>query len=330
MCRRLLPNENLLIYSSLQREALASSTIEGTIATPEQLVLLQLSQHTERSEVQEVANYSVALRAGVEQIGSRELSVGFIKYLHEILLGGTRGANVAGALKTRQNAIGNPEDGIESAAFIPCPPERVQELMEQLETYLTGPHSESKVVQCAIAHHQFETIHPFADGNGRVGRLLIVLHLIKLNLLDAPLIYPSVYFERNRQAYYRALQIVRDTGNWDVWLAYFATAIAESCTNTIQFTEALRSLQDDLQARVSDVRARSTVSRVLNSLFGEPFQSVREIATLCDISTKTATSALQILEHEQFAVEVTHRAWKRVYACPQVLDLVFGQQFKLP
>ncbi|HLJ54630.1 MAG TPA: Fic family protein [Chthonomonadaceae bacterium] len=330
MCRRLLPNANLLIYSSLQREALASSTIEGTIATPEQLVLFQLSQQSDRSEVGEVANYGEALRTGVAQIADRDLTVGFIRSLHQILLTGVRGQQAAGQLKTRQNAIGNPTDTVDSAAFVPCPPERVAELMEALEQYLTGHNREPKVVQCGLAHHQFETIHPFSDGNGRIGRLLIVLHLIKLGLLDAPLIYPSVYFERTRKQYYASLQGVRETGIWDDWLAYFAEALIESCGSTIAFTEALRSLQDELHARVSDIRARASVVQVLNSLFEEPFQSVRQVADRLNITPKTALNALETLCSHHIAVEVSGRTWKRVYACSAVLNLVFGIDFKVP
>jgi Fic family protein len=330
MCRRLLPNANLLIYSSLQREALASSTIEGTIATPEQLVLFQLSNHSDRSEVHEVASYERALKTGVEQIVERELTVGFIRSLHQILLEDVLGGHAAGVLKTHQNAVGNPGDTIDSAAFIPCPPERVFELMEQLEHYLTRRNSERKVVQCALAHHQFETIHPFADGNGRIGRLLIVLQLIKLGLMDAPLIYPSVYFERTRHQYYQALQAVRETGNWDGWLHYFASGLVDSCNSTIRFTEAIRALQDELQSRISDIRARSSVVHVLNTLFEEPYQSVRAIADRLQITPKTTMTALETLAKAGFAVEISGRAWKRVYACPAVLKLIFGIQFTVP
>ena len=330
MCRRLLPNANLLIYSSLQREALASSTIEGTIATPEQLVLFQLSHQSDRSEVREVANYEVALKTGVAQIAERELTVGFIRSLHHVLMEGARGGHAGGALKTHQNAIGNPGDSLETAAFVPCPPERVGELMEELSRYLTGRNRERKVVQCALAHHQFETIHPFADGNGRVGRLLIVLQLIKLGLLDAPLIYPSVYFERTRKEYYAALQTVRDTGDWDGWLFYFASALVDSCNSTIRFTEAIRSLQDELQGRVADIRSRASVLQVLNALFEEPFQSVRDIADRLHVTPKTALTGVEILRSEGIVVEISGRSWKRMYACSAVLELIFGIGFKVP
>lgn len=329
MCRRLLPNANLLIYSSLQREALASSTIEGTIATPEQLVHFQLSHQSDRSEVREVSNYETALRKGVEMIGDREITVNFICDLHRILLDGVRGEHVAGFLKTSQNAIGNPGDSLETAAFVPSPPERVRELMEQLQNYFTGDNKEAKIVQCALAHHQFETIHPFSDGNGRVGRLLIVLHLIKLGLIDAPLIYPSVYFERTRKDYYRTLQSVRDNGDWDGWLCYFASALIEACKSTVEFTEAIRSLQDELQRHVSNIRSRSTVIQVLNTLFEEPFQSVRDIADRLKIHHGTVQTALDTLANQNFALEVSGRSWKRVYACPAVLTLIFGIEFKI-
>jgi len=192
MCRTLLPNADLLIYSSLQREALASSTIEGTIASADELVRYQALQHSEREAVREVANYGYALEWGVEQLVSRPPGTVLILGLHERLLHRVRGESQAGRFKEQQNYIGtHPEKAIEDAIFVPPAPENIDALVRDLERYINLENHEARVVQCALVHYQFETIHPFHDGNGRVGRLLIILQMIQLNLLSAPLIYPS-------------------------------------------------------------------------------------------------------------------------------------------
>ncbi|NJP12438.1 MAG: Fic family protein [Leptolyngbyaceae cyanobacterium RU_5_1] len=143
------------------------------------------------------------------------------------------------------------DDKIENAIFVPCPPERVEELMEGLQKYLTQDNVEAKVVQCALVHHQFETIHPFSDGNGRVGRLLIVLHMIKLGLLSAPLIYPSVFFEQTKNDYCACLQTVRDENDWEGWITYFAFATAQACEDTLRFTRTVINLQRHLHSQIS-------------------------------------------------------------------------------
>ncbi len=222
MCRTLLPNANLLIYSPLQNEALASSTIEGTIASPQELVLFQVSQRYERQAAKEVANYATALEWGCSELPERPITTRLILGLHQRLLCDVRGASAVGRFKAYQNAIGSHQDDpIEKAVFVPSPPESVNGLMSDLERYFNLENAEQKVIQCALAHYQFETIHPFADGNGRVGRLLIILHMIQLGLLSAPLIYPSVYFERNRQSHYQCLQGVRDRNDWESWIRLF-------------------------------------------------------------------------------------------------------------
>lgn len=322
-CRDLLPNASLLIYSSLQKEAIASSTIEGTIASPDELVRFQASHRAERIAVREVDNYGKALDWGFRQLAERDITTNFICGLHELLLQDVRGEENAGHLKKKQNAIGtHPDDKIEDAIFIPCPPERVEELMEDLQRYLTQDNAEAKVVQCALAHYQFETIHPFGDGNGRVGRLLIVLHMIKLGLLSAPLIYPSVFFEKTRDEYYARLQAVRDY-DWEGWIAYFALATIQACQDTLQFTRTVIALQRHLNSQVSDIRRRVSCSEVLNVFFEEPVLSVKQICDRTRISHKTVQAALEELINRDLVYEVTQREKRRIYACGPILEAIF-------
>ncbi len=326
MCRTLLPNANLLIYSSLQREALASSTIEGTIASPDELVRFQVSHQSENADVHEVANYRYALEWGVEQIRERPLASGLILGLHERLLSGVRGASSAGRFKTQQNYIGSrPTDAIEQAVFVPPPPEEVRDLITALERYINVENQEPRVVQCAVTHYQFETIHPFNDGNGRVGRLLIILQMIQLGLLTAPLIYPSVYFERNRQSYYQGLQQVRDHEMWNEWIEFFATGISQQCRETIEFTQMILRIRQQLHHEVGNVRRRASLNAVLDAFFQQPVLSLREITDHANMAINSAQAALDDLQEQGYVYEITGKQKGRVYACRPVLDAVFGR-----
>lgn len=326
MCRTLLPNADLLIYSSLRREALASSTIEGTIASPQELIQFQVSDYSERAAVREVANYSSALEWGVQQLHSYPISSRIILGLHERLLQRVRGEGGAGRYKDRQNYIGaSPLAPIDAAVFVPAAPDDTPQLISQLEHYINNPENrEPRVVQCALAHYQFETIHPFHDGNGRVGRLLIILHMIQLGLLTAPLIYPSVYFERRRDAYYAHLQAVRDEGAWNDWIAFFTQGIIEQCFETVTLTQMILELRSRLREQVGSVRRRASISAVLDAFFHEPVQSIRQLSDQARLPPNTVAPAIEELIALGWVYEVTGRQKGRVYACRPVLDVIFG------
>lgn len=326
MCRTLLPNADLLTYSSLRREALASSTIEGTVASVDELVRFEALRSSEREAPREVFNYAEALEWGVEQLGSLPIVSRLILGLHERLLWGVRGSPNAGRFKQQQNWIGiYPRAPIEEAIFVPCAPEDTANLVAALEHYLNLQNEKPKLVQCALVHYQFETIHPFGDGNGRVGRLLIVLQLIQLGLLSAPLIYPSAYFERNRDAYYGLLQNVRKEGVWNQWIGFFVQGIKEQCFDTIKLTQRILQLREELHLAIGDVRRRASLSAVLDAFFYDPTLSIQEIQSRANISSyHTVRSALADLEDQGMVYEITGRQRGRVYACIPVLDVVFG------
>jgi len=325
MCRTLLPNAKLLIYSSLRREALASSTIEGTIASADELIRFQIADQSERQAVREVANYTMALEWGCELGKTRPLDINFILGLHERLLAGVRGAGRAGAFKTSQNFIGTTSHAaIADALFVPPAPEDVLPLMSNLERYLNISNSEARIVQCALVHYQFETIHPFHDGNGRVGRLLIILQMIQLGLLSAPLIYPSVYFERTRDEYYSRLQAVREQGAWVEWITFFTAAIIQQCRETLTWTNTILQLRAQLRLDIRDTRRRASLSIVLDAFFDEPVRSIRQIAEYANIAYNSVQSALDDLQTMGLVYEITGKQKGRVYACRPVLDAIFG------
>jgi Fic family protein len=325
MCRTLLPNADLLIYSSLQREAIASSTIEGTIASADELIRYQVSEYSERGAVREVGNYTVALEWGCQQLATRPISENLILGLHERLLAGVRGAGHAGRFKEHQNWIGSrPTDPIRAAVFVPPPPEDVQQLIRALERYINSENHEPRIVQCAITHYQFETIHPFNDGNGRVGRLLIVLQMIQLGLLSAPLIYPSVYFERTRSEYYERLQAVRDHSAWIEWIAFFTQGIVQQSEETLAFTQKILHLREQLRQQVSSARRRAALHEVLDAFFHQPVRSVRQICDVANMAHTSVQPALDDLRDMGVVYEITGKQRGRVYACRPVLDAIFG------
>ena len=325
MCRILLPNADLLIYSSLQREALASSTIEGTIASADELIRFQTSDYSERQAVREVANYAAALQWGCEELNTRPLSINLVLGLHERLLAGVRGSGQAGHFKASQNFIGlSHADPIDSALYVPPAPEDTLALMTDLERYLNTDNSESRLVQCALVHYQFETIHPFHDGNGRVGRLLIILQLIQLSLLSAPLIYPSVYFERHRYEYYQSLQSVRDQDHWHEWIAFFVEGIKQQCLDTISFTQTILQLRERLRNETHNAKRRATLHEVLDAFFHQPVLSVRQISEIINLKHTSIQPALDDLQAMNLVYEITGKQKGRVYACRPVLDAIFG------
>lgn len=323
--RTLLPNVDLLVYSSLRREALASSTIEGTLASPDELVLFQTSHFSEKETVREVDNYVNALAWGVEETEkNRPLATGLILGLHERLMAGVRGRHSAGRFKEHQNHIsaGFNRD-IKDAIFVPPAPQDTPDLIADLERYIHADNSEPKLMQCALTHYQFETIHPFGDGNGRVGRLLIILQMIGLGLLSGPLIYPSVYFEKTRDEYYALLQGVREQGAWREWIEYFVQGIHEQSEETIAFVQAILDLRKRLHREIPNVRRRASMIATLEAFFAYPVLTPKQISEYAQMSIGAARASLSELEELEIAREMTGKKKGRIYACEPLLDVIF-------
>ncbi len=324
MCRIMLPNANLLTYGSLRKEAIASSTIEETIATADELILFEESRTSDREAVREVANYTTALEWGFQELDNLPIVSRLILGLHEKLMDGVRGASNAGRYKSQQNWIGLHRNApIEEAIFVPCPPEDTERLIGDLERYINGQVRDSRLVQCALTHFQFETIHPFSDGNGRVGRLLIVLQMIQSGLLSAPLIYLSVFFERNRDQYYALLQSVRQDGDWEKWIEFFVRGVQQQCQETITLTQSILSLREELQQSIGNVGRRASIMAVLDAFFYDPALSIAEVQAHVNVAYNTARSALQELEDLGIVYEITGRQRDKVYACAPILKIIF-------
>ncbi|RYG36792.1 Fic family protein [bacterium] len=322
--RRLLPSVEVLIYGALRREALASSTIEGTIASADELVLYEIQGVSERSAVREVSNYSSALQKGRELVRQRPITLNLILELHSTLLNGVRGQGAAGRLKIGQNHIGSHHgQSIEDALFVPPPPERTSDLMSDLEKYINLDPAEPPLIQVALTHYQFETIHPFGDGNGRVGRLVMILQLIQLGLLDDPLVYPSVYIERTRDRYIEALQGVRDRGDWQTWIEYFLEVMETQVRETLRVAELLMGLLDRVRLQLTDGRRAVSVERALNAFFHAPVLTAREVQEHMGSAYNTTRSALETLADAKIVERIGDRKRDQAYLCRPLFDLLF-------
>lgn len=322
----LLPHPGIFLYAYVRKEAVVSSQIEGTQSSLSDLLLHELdaAPGVPIDDVSEVSNYVAALDHGLKRL--REgfpLSLRLIKEIHAILMSGVRGGTKdPGEFRSSQNWIGGSRPG--NARFVPPPPDRLLECLGALEKFLHNePTTTSTLVKAALAHVQFETIHPFLDGNGRLGRLLITFLLCAENVLQEPLLYLSLYFKQNRTAYYDHLQTVRQTGDWESWLRFFLTGIRETSEQAVATARRLRTLFTDDAARLTGLgRAGGNVFRVHQQFQTLPIASVSRMSEALGISINTARSALEQLQKLGIVRELTGGKYGRLYAYDQYLAIL--------
>lgn len=319
-----LPNPYLLIAPYLRREAVLSSRIEGTVtsladvyaAEAEQLALI------EAPDVQEVRNYVTAYEYGLERLAGFPLSLRFVRELHEHLLAGVRGSRLQpGVFRTYQNWIGGAN--ARDAVYVPPPPGRMVECLDDFERYLHD-RGQRPLVQAAVLHYQFEAIHPFADGNGRVGRLLVLLFLAELGLLPQPLLYLSAYFERTRGTYYDLLLRVSTHGDWDAWLRYFLEGVRTQARDGATRADRLFAQHARYRHELQQERAPRSAIALADLLFVSPIVSARSVQRALGVSAPTARSAIRRLEARGVVREVTGRRWGRAYEAGEILALLRG------
>ena len=322
----LLPHPGIFLYAYVRKEAVVSSQIEGTQSSLSDLLLHELdaAPGVPIDDVSEVSNYVAALDHGLKRL--REgfpLSLRLIKEIHAILMSGVRGGTKdPGEFRRSQNWIGGSRPG--NARFVPPPPDRLLECLGALEKFLHNePTTTSTLVKAALAHVQFETIHPFLDGNGRLGRLLITFLLCAENVLQEPLLYLSLYFKQNRTVYYDHLQTVRQTGDWESWLRFFLTGIRETSEQAVATARRLRTLFTDDAARLTGLgRAGGNAFRVHQQFQTQPIASVSRMSEALGISINTARSALEQLQKLGIVRELTGGKYGRLYAYDQYLAIL--------
>jgi Fic family protein len=322
----LLPDPHLFLYAYVRREAVLSSQIEGTQSSLAQLLLFELEEApgVPLDDVLEVSNYVAALEHGLKRL--REgfpLSNRLIREMHAILLSRGRGSEKSpGEFRRSQNWIGGTRPG--NAHFVPPPPQYVQDCMSDLERFL---HNEGNpypaLIKAALAHVQFETIHPFLDGNGRIGRLLIAFILHHDGLLSQPLLYLSLYFKQHRSEYYRLLDIVRMEGDWEAWLDFFLEGVEQTASNAVETARRLLSLfQRDEQVIQKAGRSASTLLRVFRVLCERPLATLNQVRERSGLSFPAVSHAMAALAQLGIVREVTGQRRNRIFAYNEYLNIL--------
>lgn len=322
---RTLPNPDLFIFMYVRKEAVLSSQIEGTQSSLNDILEVEAeifdSQHPR--DVDEVLNYVRAMNCGLERLAELPLSNRLIREIHNVLLNGVRGGNAQpGELRKIQNWIGPQGCTLKEATFVPPPPQQLEEILAQFEKFL---HDESlpALLQIGMAHAQFETIHPFLDGNGRVGRLLIAFMLYQREILEAPVLYISHYFKKNRQQYYEQLQSVRENGSWELWLKFFLQGIYEVSQEATETSRKIVDLREAHRKLIAEHfgRVAGNAMQVLETLYQRPFIKVRDIIALTHVSYPAANQLMNKFVDHGLLTEVTGQARNRQFRYGPYIDL---------
>jgi Fic family protein len=321
---RLLPNPHLLVNPYVTREAVASSRIEGTQASlSEVLEASATGLSTPGSDVQEVQNYIGAFNSGLRLLQTMPLCLRLIREVHAVLMERVRGQERSpGEFRSTPNWIGSPTDNPDNATYVPPLPDEMGQLLDDLERFLNEDVRLPVLVRCGLAHYQFETIHPFLDGNGRLGRLLCVFYLVQQELLPQPLLYLSAYFETHRSEYYDRLQAVRERGQLQEWLQFFLTAVAHQATDAVERAERLADLREEYRRGLATTRSRA--SEVVELLMANPFVTVRNVQSELDITQPGALNLLRGLERRGWLREMgaIGRGGRVVWVAPEILAVI--------
>ncbi|MDN3579720.1 Fic family protein [Mucilaginibacter flavus] len=324
----LIPNQSILVSPLLTKEAVASSKIEGTQATIEEVFKYEAEgKKTENDakerDIREIINYRQAIEFATKLLEKKPLGENFVKQLHEILLKSVRGTNKdRGNFRRIPVFIGKPGATIDSAIYIPPPANELTTLISNWEKYINSEDEPDILVQIAIAHYQFEAIHPFLDGNGRIGRLLIPIMLYQKNILSYPILYISEYFERNKEAYYHNLRLVDENSDWIAWITYFIKSISVQAEDTKNKVNKMLDLYKDIKDSLSVFGSTYGIA-LLDIIFANPVVSFSLIKE--HINTKSPQTIYNLLEKfqsENILIEITGGARNRVYVFKMLMDII--------
>jgi len=322
----LLPDTSLFLYMYVRKEAVLSSMIEGTQSSLSDLLLFELDQEpgVPLDDVREVSNYVAALNHGLHLLEEGlPLSLRLFREIHGVLLAKGRGSKqTPGEFRRSQNWIGGTRPG--NAAFVPPPAEEVLECMSKLEFFLHDqPEPTPVLLKAALAHVQFETIHPFLDGNGRLGRLLIALLLCEQEVLREPMLYLSLYFKTHRQYYYELLNNVRLTGDWEAWLDFFAEAVSVTATQAVETAQQLLDLSNQDRDKISELgRAAASTLQIHRALMEHPIATSGSLVEKTGITPATVNKALGHLEQLGIVKELTAQKRNRLFSYAGYIEIM--------
>jgi len=322
----ILPSTPLFLYMYVRKEALLSSQIEGTQSSLSDLLLFESHEAptVALDDVTEVSNYVAAIEHGVGRIrGGFPLSLRLIREMHGIILKSGRGASKQpGEFRRSQNWIGGTRPG--NALFVPPPPDRLAECLDAFERFLhTDAAGLPPLIRAGLAHVQFETIHPFLDGNGRLGRLLITLILVEAGVLREPILYLSLFLKSRRDDYYRLLQEVRQAGAWEAWMEFFLTGVAKTAEQASETARELIAMFDVHRQKIGTLgRSAPSALRVHEFMQARPIVTIQTVADALNTSFPTASGALEKLAELKILRETTGKQRGRIYAYSDYLALL--------
>ena len=327
---QLLPNVHLLIRQLLvRREAVTSSRIENTQSGLEDLFLFEADQTelSPMSDVKEIINYVKAMEYGIKRLEDLPISSRLICEIHGILMKGVRGEHATpGLMRTSQNWIGSPGCTLMDATYVPPPVPEMKQCLSDLEKYIHSDAQEPALIQCALVHYQFEAIHPFVDGNGRIGRLLIMFMLLEKKLLSQPLLYLSDFFERYRDEYYRLLLNVSQKGDWKTWITFFLNGVRQQSEDALLTIQKLLDLQNRYKARVTGQRVPKVVNHLIDYLFANPVISISELSKAWKMTFPTVQRGVNYLIEKSILREITGGRRNRLFAAHEISDIIMTER----
>jgi Fic family protein len=321
-----LPNPDLFVLMYVRKEAVLSSQIEGTQASINDLLKAEAKVFDADAprDVDEVINYVTAMNHGLARLPELPLSVRLIREIHERLLHGVRGRNLQpGELRRSQNWIGPQQSTLMTATFVPPPHQEATNALGELEKFLHQTDDIPPLVKIGLAHAQFETIHPFLDGNGRIGRLLITFFLCQQGILQKPVLYLSHFFKQNRTEYYERLQKIRDEGEWEGWLKFFLKGVASVATQATETARQIVGLREQHRTLITDNfgSAGANGARLLEHLYKRPTTSVNAVKDFLEISYPNANNLVEKFRNNGILFEVTGNARNRQFLYTPYIDL---------
>ncbi len=321
-----LPHPDLFMFMYVRKEAVLSSQIEGTQASLNDVIKAEgnLFSTEKTGDVNEVINYINAMNHGLQRLKELPLSVRLIREIHQHLMRGVRGSKMQpGELRRSQNWIGPKGSTLADAFFVPPPHEEAEKALSDLEKFLNGEDNLPLLLKIGLAHAQFETIHPFLDGNGRVGRLLITFFLCSQNILQKPVLYLSYYLKKHQSLYYEKLQRIRDHGEWEEWLKFFLRGVADVARQATETARKIVALREEHRQRIVDRFAASSGNglRVLETLYGNPYISVNQVSQLTGASYPNANNLVKKFVDAKILVEMTGQSRNRVFWYHSYSDL---------
>lgn len=323
---RTLPNPHLFINSFLRREAVLSSRIEGTQASLSDLFFFEAAgEENRQADVKEVANYVKALNYGLVRLNELPLSIRLLCEIHERLMTGVRGGEshlTPGEIRRSQNWIGKSGCTLMDAIYVPPPVEEMKRGLGELEKYFHAASNLPPLIRLALIHYQFEAIHPFIDGNGRIGRLLITLWLIQEKLLTQPILYLSAFFERNRDEYYRLLLAVSQRGIWREWIEFFLDGVAEQSKDAINRANKVIDLWLSYRQRLQDERQSVSMLKLLDEIVAVPVINYRRAETILSVTSRAARQNVDKLVEVGLLKEVTQRERYKIFVAPEIISIL--------